>query len=80
MAGSMSRANARQSAKRKGYYKNQPDKTKVNKVIALAKHVADYGCKRTLDKLRAVVAVDRHHAFLKTTSPRIKEVILSAAK
>lgn len=76
----MSKANARQHGKRKGYYTSQRDKTKINKVIALARHVADYGCYRTLDKLKAIVAIDRHHAFLKTFSPRIKAVILGAAK
>ena len=58
----MSKANAKQHAKRKGYY------------------VSNYGCKRTMEKLKAVVAIDRHHAFLKTPSPRIKTVILAAAK
>ena len=76
----MSKANAKQHAKRKGYYTAQKDKTKVNKVIALARHVARYGCTRTMEKLKAVVAIDRHHAFLKTPSPRIKAVILGAAK
>lgn len=80
MAGSMSKANQRQSNKRKGYYASQPDRTKVNKVVKMARHVARYGCKRTLDKLRQVVALTRHHAFLKTSSERVKSVILDAAK
>ena len=80
MAGSMSKANQRQHQKRKGYYTSQPDRTKVNKVVTMARHVARYGCKRTLDKLRQVVALTRHHAFLKTSSERIKAVILEAAK
>ncbi len=79
MAGSVCKANARQHAKRKGYYAARVDKTKINKVIALARHIANYGCTRTMDKLRNVVALDRHHAFLKTGSPRYKAVILDAA-
>lgn len=43
MAASISKQNARQHAKRKGYYERQYDKTAVNKTIAMIRHLADYG-------------------------------------
>lgn len=60
MATSISKQNARQHAKRKGYYERQYDKTKVNKIIAMIRHFANYGMRngflcadpRTLNKIR----------------------------
>jgi len=43
MAAAMSKQNARQHAKRKGYYERQYDRTGVNKTIAIIRHMADYG-------------------------------------
>lgn len=69
MAAAMSRQNARQSARRKGYYERQYDKTKINKTIAMIRHLADYGMgsgdlltdKRTALKIRAE---NSHHLTL----------------
>lgn len=43
MPAAMSRQNARQSARRKGYYERQYDRTATNKTIAMIRHLANYG-------------------------------------
>ena len=69
MAAAMSRQNARQSARRKGYYERQYDKTAVNKTIAIVRHMANYGLggglmvadTQAADKIRGE---NRHHLTL----------------
>lgn len=69
MAAAMSRQNARQSARRKGYYERQYDKTELNKTIAMIRHMANYGMgngfmladTKTAGKIRDE---NRHHLTL----------------
>ena len=61
----MSKANARQSAHRKGCYAGQRDRTPVNKAIKVARHIARYGDTKQKDVLRALPKLTLSHAASK---------------
>ena len=78
MAGSMSRANAKQSAKRKGYYKSQFDKTPVNKLITMARHIVRFNDTKALDRLKQRPAVDKSRASKIAASPKVKKLLAAS--
>jgi len=75
----MNKANQRQHGKRKGYYAAQFDKTVVNKLIAMARHIARYGDRPAMDRLRQRPAIDKHRAAQWAPSARIKAVLKEAS-
>lgn len=60
-----SKANQRQSKKHEAFYKQQKDKTPVNKVIKVLRHVTDFNDKKTLDRLRQTPQIDLKRAQTK---------------
>lgn len=70
-----SKANQRQSRHRKPRYQAQKDKTPINKIIAMVRHIANFGDRRMMDKLKQMPAIDRKRAFQQTESDRYKAVI-----
>ena len=75
MAGSMSRANARQSAKRKGYYKSQAEKTVVNKLITMARHIVRFNDTKALDRLKQRNPIDKSRASKIAASPKVRALL-----
>ncbi len=75
----MNKANQRQHGKRKGYYAAQFDRTVINKLITMARHIVRFGDKRAMDRLKQRPAMDKHRAMQKTESPRIKQVLREAS-
>lgn len=80
MGAAVSKQNARQSHKHKGYYAAQFDKTKVNKIITTARHIAIYEDKRAFDRLKQKPEIDKSRAANLAPSERIKDVIQRAYK
>lgn len=78
MAGAKNKAKDRQSRKREVYYTRLKDVVKVNKLITMAKHIARYGDRKQMDRLRQAVKMDLHYAFQKAISPKVKEVLAKA--
>lgn len=89
MAGT-SKANQRQSNRRKGYYTNLYDRVKINKLITHARHVVNsvrdgvVHDKRSWDhlKLKPKIDLDRasRHAKNVMNAPRIAMYLALAAK
>lgn len=75
MAGGMSKANQRQSGRRKGYYQAQRDKTVVNKIITWARHVVNFNDTRSLDRLKQKAKIELSRAAKFAKSPRVAALL-----
>ncbi len=81
-----SKANQRQSTRRKGYYASQFDRTTMNKLITHAGHVVRSMTEDTIkdqrswSHLRLKPKIDLHRASMYAESPRVKRLLQLASK
>ncbi len=79
----MSKANQRQSTKHKVYFKNQFDKTPVNKVITMARHIARFNDTKAMSRFKQLPAINLSRALTKVKSlmpgcKHIRDVLILA--
>lgn len=76
--GGANKANQRQSRKRETYYKLQHDKTAVNKLITMARHIVRFNDTKALDRLKQRPAIDKSRASKLAKSPAVKQLLANA--